>query len=154
MKKLINWCFQFYKNHKEVINYLICGGIATVINIGVFAVLNFILGDNLYQVSNVIAILASVFFQYFSNRFFVFERKNQTRKEVWAEFWKFMSARAITALIDMGIMYVGISLLLINEYIMKVFTQVVIIILNYVFSKFLVFTTKSKKVRDIKSENI
>lgn len=153
MKKLINWCFEFYKKHKEVLNYLICGGIATVINIIVFTVLNLIIGKELYKVSNAISILAAVFFQYFSNRFFVFERKNQTKKEVWIEFWKFMSARAVTALIDMGIMYVGISLLLINEYIMKVFTQIVIIILNYIFSKFLVFTTKSKKVGEVKNEN-
>ena len=106
MKKLINWCFDIYKKYKEIINYLICGVIATIINIGVFAGLNFLIGEELYQVSNVIAILASVFFQYFTNRFFVFERKEQTRKEVWIEFWKFMSARAVTALLDIGIMFV------------------------------------------------
>lgn len=144
MKKLFNWCLNLYKKYKEIFNYLICGGIATVINIGVFAGLNHVLGENLYQVSNVIAILASVFFQYFSNRFFVFERKEQTKKEVWIEFGKFMSARAVTAILDIAIMYVGVSLLKFNELIMKVFTNVIVIILNYIFSKFLVFTKKSK----------
>ena len=145
MKKLINWCFDIYKKYKEFWNYLICGGLATVLNIGVFTVLNFFLGVELYQVSNVISILAAVFFQYFTNRFFVFERKEQTRKEVWSEFVKFMSARAVTALLDIGIMFVGVSLSLINEIIMKIFTQVVVIILNYIFSKFLVFTSKKVK---------
>lgn len=153
MKKLINWCFDIYKKYKEIWNYLIFGGLATVLNIGVFAILNFFLGVELYQVSNVISILAAVFFQYFTNRFFVFERKEQTKKEVWAEFVKFMSARAVTALLDMGIMFVGVSLLLINEIIMKIFTQVVVIILNYIFSKFLVFT-KKKDEDDLKSENV
>ena len=116
MKKLINWCFDIYKKYKEIINYLICWVIATIINIGVFAGLNFLIGEELYQVSNVIAILASVFFQYFSNRFFVFERKKQTRKEVWIEFWKFMSARAVTALLDIGIMFVR-CFIIINQWV-------------------------------------
>ena len=94
MKKLINWCFDIYKKYKEIWNYLIFGGLATLLNVGVFVVLNFFLGVELYQVSNVISILAAVFFQYFTNRFFVFERKKQTKKEVWSEFVKFMSARA------------------------------------------------------------
>ncbi len=153
MKKLINWCFDIYKKYKEIWNYLIFGGLATLLNVGVFVVLNFFLGVELYQVSNVISILAAVFFQYFTNRFFVFERKKQTKKEVWSEFVKFMSARAVTALLDMGIMYVGVSLLLINEIIMKIFTQVVVIILNYIFSKFLVFTNKKEK-NQVNSESL
>ena len=116
MKKVFNWCFDIYKKYKEIINYLICGVIATIINIGVFAGLNFLIGEELYQVSNVIAILASVLFQYFSNRFFVFERKEQTRKEVWIEFWKFMSARAVTALLDIGIMFVR-CFIIINQWV-------------------------------------
>lgn len=142
MKKIINWCWDIYKKYKEIFNYLICGVIATVINIGVFALFNYFLSENLYQVSNIIAILASVFFQYFSNRFFVFERKEQTKKEVWIEFGKFMSARAVTALLDIAIMYIGVSLLFINELIMKVFTNIIVIILNYILSKFIVFTKK------------
>lgn len=153
MKKLINWCFDIYKKYKEIWNYLIFGGLATLLNVGVFVVLNFFLGVGLYQVSNVISILAAVFFQYFTNRFFVFERKKQTKKEIWSEFVKFMSARAVTALLDMGIMYVGVSLLLINEIIMKIFTQVVVIILNYIFSKFLVFTSKKEK-NQVNSESL
>ncbi len=153
MKKLINWGLDIYKKHKEIFNYLIFGVLATLINIGVFAILNHFLGKDLYQVSNIIAILTAVLFQYFTNRFFVFERKEQTKKEVWTEFVKFMLARATTSLMDIGIMFVGVSLLLINELIMKVFTNIVVIILNYIFSKFLVFT-KKKDANDLKSENV
>ena len=64
MKKLISWCLDIYKKNKEVFNYLIFGVLATLINIGVFAVFNYFLGKDLYQLSNVIAILAAVFFQY------------------------------------------------------------------------------------------
>lgn len=142
MKKVIDWGLNLYKKYKEIFNYLIFGVLATVINIGVFALLNHFLGSNLYEVSNIIAILASIFFQYFTNRFFVFERKEQTKKEVWLEFGKFMSARAVTALLDMGIMFVGVSLLHFYELVMKIIANVIVIILNYVFSKFLVFKKK------------
>ena len=54
MKKLINWCFDIYKKYKEIWNYLIFGGLATLLNVGVFVVLNFFLGVELYQLSNVI----------------------------------------------------------------------------------------------------
>ena len=139
MKKFISKCLELYKKYKEIINYVICGGIATVINIGVFAILNWLLGENLYLVSNIIAIIASVIFQYFSNKFFVFERKNANLKETFIEFGKFVSGRAITAVLDMIIMWIGVSLLNLNEILMKVITNIIVIILNYIISKFFVF---------------
>ena len=139
MKKFISKCLELYKKYKEIINYVICGGIATVINIGVFAILNWLLGENLYLISNIVAIIASVLFQYFSNKFFVFERKNLSKKETLIEFGKFISARAVTAVLDMIIMWIGVSLLNLNEILMKIITNIIVIILNYVFSKFFVF---------------
>lgn len=141
MKKLINWCWDFYKAHKEILNYLICGGIATVINIVVYSVLVYIvLGENYNILSNTIAIIASVIFQYFSNKFFVFERKSQTAKENLIEAGKFFSGRAVTALLDEGMMFLGVDILNINNLFMKIITNIIVIILNYIISKFLVFT--------------
>ena len=147
MKNLISKCLELYKKYKEIVNYIICGGIATVINIGVFAILNWILGENLYLFSNIIAIIASVLFQYFSNKFFVFERKKLGKKETFIEFGKFISARAVTAILDMVIMWIGVSLLNFNEIIMKIITNVIVIILNYVFSKFFVFKKDKKEAK-------
>ena len=139
MKKFILKCIELCRKYKEIISYIICGGIATVINIGVFALFNWRLGESLYLISNIIAIVASVLFQYFSNKFFVFEKKSLTKKENFKEFSKFISARAVTALLDMLIMWIGVDLINLNEVIMKIITNIIVIILNYVFSKFFVF---------------
>ena len=144
MKKLFDLFKTYYIKYKEIINYLISGVLATIISFGSFALLDLWLGDKLYIVSNTISIVLSVLFQYFSNKFFVFEHKKQTLKQNLLEFGKFISCRVVTAFIDNGIMFVGISLLKINKYITKLLDQVIIIILNYIFSKLFVFTKKKE----------
>ena len=146
MKKLYEFCIENYKKYKEIINYLISGVIATVLNIGIFALFNLWLGEDLYLVSNAISIIAAVLFQYFSNKFFVFEHKKMTMKENLLEFSKFISCRFITAMLDMGVMFVGVSILKVNEMIMKVITNVIVVILNYIFSKLFVFKNKTEEL--------
>ena len=152
MKIIISKILELYKKYKEIVNYIIFGVIATAINIGVFAILNLLLGENLYLISNILAIIASVLFQYFSNKFFVFERKTLSKKETFMEFIKFISARAFTAVLDMVIMLIGVSLLNVSEILMKVITNIIVVILNYVLSKFFVFkkTAKNKKSEQTK----
>lgn len=145
MKNIVLLGLEYYKKYKEIFNYLVFGVIATVINIGVFAFLNWKLGKELYLFSNTIAILAAVLFQYFTNKFLVFEYEKKSKKETLIEFAKFMSCRGITYVVDMAMMYVGVSLLKVAELLMKIITNVVVIILNYIFSKFLVFTKKKEK---------
>lgn len=145
MKNVVLLGLEYYKKYKEVFNYLVFGVIATVINIGVFAFLNWKLGKELYLLSNTIAILAAVLFQYFTNKFLVFEYEKKSKKETLIEFGKFMSCRGITYVIDMAMMYIGVDILKVAELLMKIITNVVVIILNYIFSKFLVFTKKKEK---------
>lgn len=153
MKNIVLLGLEYYKKYKEIFNYLVFGVIATVINIGVFAFLNWKLGKELYLFSNTIAILAAVLFQYFTNKFLVFEYEKKSKKETLIEFVKFMSCRGITYVVDMVMMYVGVSLLKVAELLMKIITNVVVIILNYIFSKFLVFAKKKDKKQEEKSTN-
>lgn len=153
MKNIVLLGLEYYKKYKEIFNYLVFGVIATVINIGVFAFLNWKLGKELYLFSNTIAILAAVLFQYFTNKFLVFEYEKKSKKETLIEFVKFMSCRGITYVVDMVMMYVGVSLLKVAELLMKIITNVVVIILNYIFSKFLVFAKKKDKKQEETSTN-
>ena len=73
------------------------------------------------------------------NRIFVFESKEKNKIK---EAGKFVSSRIITLLMDMAIMAIGVSVLKFNDKIMKLFSQVVITISNYIFSKLFVFTKK------------
>ena len=70
MKELINKGIEYYKKHREGLNYLIAGGIATFLNIVVFAILTYVFKIH-YEISNLISIIVAVLFQYFSNKFWV-----------------------------------------------------------------------------------
>jgi len=138
-----------YQKHKEVVNYLIVGVLTTVVSLVVYygLVLTVLDPENAIQlqVANVISWICAVAFAYFANRKFVFESKDENMA---GEATKFVAGRVGTLLMDMGIMFVGCTLLHFSDKIVKLFVQVVVIVGNYVISKFLVFTgNKEKKDR-------
>ena len=131
---------ELYLKYKEIVNYLIVGGLTTVVGLGVYyglvlTVLNPKNGIQL-QVANVLSWIAAVTVAYFTNRKFVFESKSE---KILQEATKFVLARVGTLLMDMGIMFVTVTVMGMNDKIAKLFVQVVVTIMNYVFSKFLVF---------------
>lgn len=146
MKKLWNWCLNMYKKYKELVNYLIVGGLTTVLSLGVYygSVLTFLDPQNeiQLQIANILSWTAGVVFSYFMNRIFVFESKEENKIK---EAGKFVSSRVITLLMDMAIMAIGVSLLKFNDKIMKLVSQVVITVSNYIFSKLFVFKNKKEE---------
>ena len=134
---------ELYKHHKEVINYLIFGGITTVICLLVYYILTstIINPKNAIelQIANIISWIVGVTIAYITNRKYVFESKNKNYKK---EVSSFVIARIITLLMDMAIMYIGVTILKGNDKILKLISQVVIIISNYIFSKIFVFKKK------------
>ena len=102
------------------------------------------------QIANVISWIAAVTFAYFTNRRFVFESKTKGEEQT-KEVISFYSARLGTLLMDMGIMFVGKTVLHINDKIVKLFVQVVVMVANYVISKLLVF--KKSKNEEKKTED-
>ena len=152
MKKIIG----LIKKYKEIISYLIVGGLTTVVSLGVyyglvFTVLN---PDNpvQLQVANICSWIAAVTFAYFTNRKFVFESKNSN---ILKEMVAFFAARVGTLLMDMGIMFVFVTLFGFNDKIIKLVVQVVVTVANYVFSKFFVFkkdTSNSQKLSEESSQ--
>ena len=137
---------ELYNKYKEIINYVIVGGLTTVVSLAVYyaLVLTVLNPDNpvQLQIANVISWIAAVTFAYFTNRRFVFESKTKGEEQT-KEVISFYSARLGTLLMDMGIMFVGKTVLHINDKIVKLFVQVVVMVANYVISKLLVLK-KSK----------
>jgi putative flippase GtrA len=134
---------QLFKKYKSLISYLFWGVVTTLVNIVVFAVLV----DQLhifYQVSNVIAWFVSVLVAYVSNKLWVFNSHTSTASDLFAEALRFFLMRAATLVLDIVILYVGISLLHGNDIFVKIIDNVVVIISNYAFSKLVVFRTKKK----------
>ena len=141
----MNKIFKLYKKYKEVINYVIVGGLTTFVSIVLFygSTWTFLDGENAFQlqVANVLSWTGAVIFSYFANRIFVFESK---KKNILKEFLAFVSSRLLTLLLDMGIMWLLSTFLGINYNISKIVAMVLVTIGNYVIGKFIVFR-KSKK---------
>lgn len=129
-----------YKKNKEIINYLIIGVLTTLISIGVYTILTIsILNPNNaieLQIANVISWIIAVLFAYITNRKYVFESKD---KNILGELIKFSGSRITTLLIEIVFMFIFVSLIHFNDKIMKIIAQIIVIVLNYVFSKIFVF---------------
>lgn len=131
---------ELYQKYEELINYVIVGGLTTFISLGSYylCVLTVFNPDNafLLQLANIISWVLSVTFAFFANRKYVFKSKNP---HVLKEASKFYGARVVTLLIDMFIMFITVTVFKWNDKIMKIVSNVIILILNYLISKFIVF---------------
>lgn len=134
----------FYREHKEIINYLIVGALTTVVSLAVYyaCVLTFLDPKDALQLqaANAISWIAAVTFAYFTNRKYVFESKNSG---ILREMASFYGSRAASLLIDMGCMFLMVTVCGMSDKIAKLIVQVIVTIVNYLFSKFLVFKDKS-----------
>lgn len=138
--------------NKETVLYLIFGVLATVLNIVLFY-----LFINIWKMStglgNILDTIICILFQYFTNRIWVFESKNNG-KEAIKEFIQFILARGLTAIIDQIFVVVGVDFF-VAKYVsysqqgifsvgIKVLSNIVVIVLNYIFSKLFVFNKKKQ----------
>ena len=136
MEKLIS----LSKRYKEIVNYLIVGGLTTVVSLGVYygCVLTILDPEVAVQLqaANIISWIAAVTFAYFTNRKFVFESKNENKLKEAAAFY---GSRVTTLLVDLGCMFLMVTLFGWNDKIAKLIVQVIVTVANYVLSKFIVF---------------
>jgi putative flippase GtrA len=137
---MIKSIIKIAKKNEEIIVYLIVGGLTTLISlITYYLCVNTFLNPNdaiQLQIANILSWIISVSFAYITNRVFVFKSKS---KKILKEIISFVGARIITLLLDMFIMFFMVTLLHINDSISKIFSQILVIVLNYIFSKLFVF---------------
>ena len=137
---------KLYLKYKEIINYLFFGVLTTIVSLATYylSVLTF-LNPNIpiqLQIANILSWIVGVLFAYFSNRKFVFESKNKNKL---IESIKFVLARLFTLFLDMFIMWLGVTIFKFNDKIVKLISQVLVVIINYVLSKLIVFKKADKK---------
>ena len=149
MMKMIKTLFIKYK---EIITYIIFGVLTTLVNFFAFWLFTKIFGEDLYLVNNAIAWVVGVVFAYVTNKLFVFESKSWDLKLITKEITGFLGARIFSFLVEEGGMFLFISVLGLGEkslallgftitgqFIVKILLAVIVVVLNYVFSKFFVF---------------
>lgn len=138
----INVIKGLYLEYKEVINYLIFGVGSMIVNFASYFIFARLLKID-EVVSSAMSWFCAVLFAYITNKLFVFESKTTTVKEVVKECVSFFLARIVTGILcDVGTFAVMVKVLKINDIISKIVTQVMVVILNYVFSKFIIFKNK------------
>ncbi len=141
--------------YKELIIYVLFGGLTTVVNLSVFALFSLILGDERYLITNVIAWFAAVVFAFITNKIWVFESKSWNARVLAKEVPSFFSARIfsfifeeaglffLVDILSMGELSVKIlSFEISGELIAKAIVGVLVVVINYVFSKLVVFKKK------------
>ena len=147
----------FYQKHREGLLYLFFGGATTLLNLCLSALFWYVLKwESWYLGSfaigtflgNLISIIISMVFAYVTNRHWVFRSQVRGAKAIGVEFLKFASGRVTTLIIEIGGVQLTVILFPDNSvalFIGKLITQILVIVLNYVFSKLLVFKSDNKE---------
>lgn len=127
-----------YKKYEEIFNYLVVGVLTTLVSIAIYAVCAKFFHIN-YMVSSVISWILSVLFAYFTNKKYVFKSDVKDKKNIIIEVYQFFKYRVFSFAIELLLMYVLVDIISIDDLIAKVIVQIIVIVLNYVFSKLFVF---------------
>lgn len=125
----------------DIVTYLFFGVLTTVVNYMVYLPAYNLLGLSA-SVSNILSWVVAVAFAYLTNKPFVFKSHDWSRATVIPELTKFVSCRIASGAMETVILLVTVDMLGWNGNIWKLLTQVMVVVLNYVFSKLIVFRKK------------
>ncbi len=129
------------EKYKSVLSYLFFGVCTTLVNIFVYYLCSR-LGGMPTVPGTAVAWFASVVFAFFTNKWFVFESKSWAADVLLREAASFFACRAATGVMDLVIMYIGVDRMRLFDVGVKIFSNILVIILNYVMSKLLIFRKK------------
>lgn len=135
---------KLWKEYQHLFWYVFFGLFTTVVNIVAYAICMHILQIG-NVASNIVAWILAVTFAYLTNRKWVFDSVHHTKRAVAKEVVDFFIARGATGLLDLGIMFVTVDLLGWPDIILKIISNIIVIILNYVASKLWIFGSKAER---------
>lgn len=138
------WIARLYGN--DVVRYVFFGGCTTLVNLVCFYILRKLKVP--LTTANLISIIGAILFAYVVNSRFVFQDQCDTLRDHVKPFMKFISARLVTMVIEVGGVWLLVEAFHMNDMLGKFITQFIVLALNYIFSKFFIFTTgKQEKGR-------
>lgn len=129
--------------NREVISYLIFGVLTTLVNWVVYAAMVKVHID--YRIATAAAWAVSVLFAFIVNKIFVFQSYNLRPAYIMKEITSFVACRAVSGVMEMVFMIVMVSWIHMDEYISKIAVSVIVVIVNYVFSKLFIFRKSEEK---------
>lgn len=143
--------WDIYIKRKELFNYLIVGVLTTLVSLISYFILSRILDitNNIYFImANTISWILSVSFAFITNKIFVFESHTKG-KYALKEASKFILSRVFTFILDLLIMLILVKLIKINNDYAKLIVQIIVLVLNYILSKLIVFNSKKTGIKII-----
>ena len=139
---MLNRIVMLLRKHRELVSYVFWGVMTTIVNYVVY----FLLTEGLqvyYLTGNVIAWAISVLFAYFVNKLYVFQSRDWAWRVALRELWQMVASRLFSLGLEMAIMWFFVDTLHCNHLIVKLAANVVVVIVNYVLSKFIIFKQKT-----------
>lgn len=133
---------KYFLKYKELISYLFWGCMTTLVNYVTYFVCRKIFGSENYLVCNLVAWIVAVAFAFVTNKIFVFASRSWEKKLVIKEAWQFLSARIFSGVLDMAMMWLFVSLLGFSDVPIKIISSIIVTVLNYIFSKLVIFRKK------------
>ena len=133
----------FYYRHESVMLYLIVGAMTTAVSIAT-QYIPLIMGFPT-EVNTTVSWICSVTFAFFTNKVWVFKNESKTKSDWIKQAAVFYGGRLTTYFLELAFMSVTVRALNQNEYVMKLIAQVFILVINYLFSKLVVFGKKREK---------
>jgi putative flippase GtrA len=130
------------KTYKEIVLYVFWGVVTTITNLAVYSLCR-INSFFSIQCSTIIAWFISVFAAFVSNKFFVFTSKNKKVPVFMRELCLFYGSRILSGVIDIVLMAIMTRFDFLHEKLAKLLVNIFIICINYIFSKVIIFRTKS-----------
>lgn len=137
---------------KEIFSYLFFGFLTTLISILTFGLFNAALGEKLYLISNIFSWVISVAFAFVTNKIYVFRSLEWNVKILRTELFGFVGARIFSLVLEEAGLFLLIDIMKFNSFettvlsfsitggfISKIIMQIVVVITNYFFSKFIIF---------------
>ena len=146
MKKLKDLFYKYY----ELITYIFFGGITTLVDFVIYYAMLWAFGKDIYILASVVAWAGAVLVAYITNKTLVFRDKTQGAAAVLWQTVRFVFSRVLTLGVQTALMWLLVDVIEMSEWLVKLPVAVVIVILNYVASKIMVFT---KKKDDTNGEN-
>lgn len=137
----MNRIISLVKKYWDIVVYLVFGVLTTIVNYIVYLPLYNMVGLSA-TLSNCFAWIVAVAFAYLTNKPFVFKSHDWSPKTVVPELTKFVACRLGSGFAETAIIFVTVDLMMLNGNIMKLITSVLVVILNYVASKLVVFRKK------------
>ena len=134
-------CIELFRKYQDVISYLFFGGCSTAVDVLSFGFFSRIVRMGTVASASVSWII-TVLFVYVTNRTWVFHSDAQGAGEIFREFAYFMACRLATGLLDVTIMWFSVDVMGLNGLVMKFVSNVIVIVLNFVASKLIIFKRK------------